>query len=338
MVCDDCGHRQPVYKSCDDRHCPQCSGARAARWFEARAQRMLATPHFQVVFTLPRELRALAHRNPNLVYPLMAHAGASVLADLAEQRLGARLGITAVLHTWDRQLHLHPHWHMLVTAGGLSRDGQRWVPTRTDFLFPQKVIAAMVRGRVLDGLIDALKAGRLDLGDEAADIERILHLVSKRHTRWVVHVEPPAERPVAHALKYLARYVHRVAISDHRIVAATKDQVAFRARKGVVWLDGAEFVRRFLLHVLPKGFRKVRHFGLYAPGHAAKDLELARALLPEPPPPGMPTDLEKDAILADVERTLRAKERRRDDRICPICQGHRRKEPLPHPHAARGPP
>jgi hypothetical protein len=261
-----------------------------------------------------------------------------VLADLAEQRLGARLGITAVLHTWDRQLHLHPHWHMLVTAGGLSRDGQRWVPTRTDFLFPQKVIAAMVRGRVLDGLIDALKAGRLDLGDEAADIERILHLVSKRHTRWVVHVEPPAERPVAHALKYLARYVHRVAISDHRIVAATKDQVAFRARKGVVWLDGAEFVRRFLLHVLPKGFRKVRHFGLYAPGHAAKDLELARALLPEPPPPGMPTDLEKDAILADVERTLLAKERRRDDRICPICQGHRRKEPLPHPHAARGPP
>jgi predicted RNA-binding Zn-ribbon protein involved in translation (DUF1610 family) len=339
LVCPDCGHHQPVYKSCDDRHCPQCSGARAARWFEARAQRMLATPHFQVVFTLPRELRAVAHRNADLVYALMARAGASVLEDLAEQKLGARLGITAVLHTWDRTLSLHPHWHVLVTAGGLSLDGQRWVATRTDFLFPQKAIAQTYRGRVLQGLIEAFDAGLLDLGDEAPDFDRTLRLVGKRHKRWVVHVEAPRDRPVRHALKYLARYVHRVAISDHRIVAITADKVAFRARDRVVCLDGHEFVRRYLLHALPKGFRKVRHYGLYAPGAASRHLEQARTLLPERPPPSMPSDLEKDAILDACERTIEARERHVNRLVCPHCQGNLRTEPLPRPtHLARGPP
>lgn len=344
-MCDDCGFRQPVYKSCDDRHCPQCGGAKAAEWLDARAERMLDVPHFQVVFTLPHELRAVAHRNPAIVYPLMARAGASVLADLAEQRLGARLGITAVLHTWASNLTLHPHWHMLVTAGGLSLDGHRWLETRTDFLFPVRVIARMFRGRVLEGLIDALQAGELDLGAEAADFDRTLRLVSKRHRQWGVNVTAPGDRPVVHALKYLARYLHRVAISDRRMLAVTDTQVGFMARDSdtdgkqrPLWLDGPEFVRRFLLHVLPKGLRKIRHYGLYAPGGAARRLEQARAVLPSPPAVGMPSALEAEAVLSRLDREFARHARQHPD--CPECGARLREEPLPtaSPATARGPP
>lgn len=344
LVCDECGLRTPVYTSCDDRHCPQCGGAKAGEWFEARAARMLSVPHFQVVLTLPSELRAVAHRNPAIVYPLMARTGASVLADLAEQRLGARLGITAVLHTWASNLTLHPHWHLLVTAGGLSLDGQRWVPTRTDFLFPVPILAKMYRGRLLEGLIDAFGRGELDLGERAADFERTLRLVGKRHRQWGVHVESPGDRPVGPALKYLARYVHRVAISDPRVFAVTDTSVGFWARdresdgrQRPLWLDGPQFVRRFLLHVLPKGLRKVRHYGLYAPGGAATLLERARTLLPEPPLDGFPSDLEAEAILSRCERNIARAERLCLD--CPQCGARRRTEPLQRASpTARGPP
>lgn len=299
---------------------------------------MLDVPHFQVVFTLPSELRPLAHRNPDFVYPLMARVGASVLADLAQQRLDARLGITAVLHTWATNLTLHPHWHMLVTAGGLSMDGQRWVDTGNQFLFPAKVIAKMYRGRLLQSLIDALQDGQLDI-PPGEDLDRTLRLVAKRHRQWGVHVEPPAERPVRHALKYLARYLHRVAISDARIVAITHDKVAFRARNRTCWLDGHEFVRRFLLHVLPKGLRKVRHYGLYAPGAASIHLQHARPLLPNQPPPGMPSDLEAEAILAECERRFATKMAGPARLVCPQCHGDLRTVPLPSNYTrARGPP
>ena len=345
-MCDDCGFRLPVYKSCDNRHCPQCGGGKAAKWLEARAERMLDVPHFQVVFTLPSELRAVAHRNPEIVYPLMARAGAGVLADLAEQRFGALLGITMVLHTWASNLTLHPHWHALVTAGGLSLDGRRWVPTRTDFLFPVAVIAKMYRGRVLQGLIDAVRAGKLDLGDEAASFERKLRIVSRRHRQWGVHVEAPRDRPVAHALKYLARYLYRVAISDRRVFAVTDTQVGFMARdadsdgkQGALWLDGPEFVRRFLLHVLPKGFRKVRHYGLYAAGAVPNLLKQAKAMLPDQPAPGMPTNLEAEAILSRCERQLAERDSWAQRLECPTCGGALRTEPLPLGSAtARGPP
>jgi len=307
---------------------------------------MLDVPHFQVVFTLPSELRAVAHRNPTVLYPLMARAGASVLADLAEQRFGALLGITMVLHTWASNLTLHPHWHALVTAGGLSLDGHRWVPTRTDFLFPVAVIAKMYRGRVLDGLIDALKAGQLDLGDEAAGFDRKLRIVSKRHRQWGVHVEAPGDRHVTHALKYLARYMYKVAISDRRVFAVTDTQVGFMARDSAtdgkqrpLWLDGPEFVRRFLLHVLPKGFRKVRHYGLYAAGVVPTLLKQARAVLPNQPAPGMPTDLEAEAILSRCEREFADHDRWAKRLKCPRCSGALRTEPVPLGSAtARGPP
>lgn len=341
LVCDECGLRTPVYKSCDDRHCPQCGGSKAAEWFESRAERMLSVPHFQVVYTLPSELRAVAHRNPDVVYPLMARTGASVLADLAEQRLGARLGIIAVLHTWASNLTLHPHWHMLVTAGGLSLDGQRWVPTRTDFLFPVPILGKMYRGRLLEGLIDAFERGELDLGERAADFERTLRLVGKRHRQWGVYVEPPGDRPVGPALKYLARYVYRVAISDHRVFAVTDTHVGFWARdkdsdgkQRRLWLDGPEFVRRFVLHVLPKRMHKVRPYGLYSPSGVANLLEPARALIPEPPPF---SDLETEAVLSRCERIIARAERLCLD--CPQCGARRRTEPLPRVlPTARGPP
>lgn len=326
LVCDHCNLKFPVHTSCDNRHCPQCGSARAAKWLENRLGRMLPVPHFQVVFTLPAQLRAVGHDNPNLVYALMFRVGACVLTDLAEQRLKARLGITSVLHTWASNLNLHPHVHCLVTAGGLSLDREAWVPTPTNFLFPVAVIARMYRGRLLEALIEAHKAGELRLrGDDPdkarGDFERMLRQVSRRYKQWGVHVEAPGERPVAPALKYLARYVHRVAISDRRMVALTSTHVAFRARDSdsdgkqrTLWLEGPEFIRRFLLHVLPKGFRKVRHFGLYAPGSAARSLARARELLPATE--GL-TELEKEATLMRVERILAQHELHQ--RSCPRC-------------------
>lgn len=345
LVCHDCELRLPVYTSCDDRHCPQCGGARTAKWLEARAERMLDVPHFQVVFTLPEELRAVAHRNPAVVYPLMFRVGASVLADLAAQKLGARLGITSVLHTWASNLSLHPHVHCLVTAGGLSLDGQRWVETRRDFLFHVGVLGRMYRGRLLEGLIDARDSGALDLGDEADTFDNTLRRLARRHHKWVVHVEAPGDRPVLHALKYLARYMFRVAISDRRIVEITDTHVRFWARDAdsggrqrPLRVSGPEFVRRFLLHVLPRGLRKVRHYGLYAPGNAKIRLCRARLLLPKRDL-GVPTDLEAEIALSKLDRlfAIRAVLERR----CPSCGAHMARHPLPRPAgavAARGPP
>jgi len=258
---------------------------------------MLPTPHFQVVFTLPAQLRPIAYNNQKLVYGLLFRTASSILQDLACQRLGARLGLTAVLHTWNSEIAYHPHIHCLVTSGGLHLDGQRWVPTRDEYLFPGRILGTMFRGRFLQGLIDAFERGALhmqgDEGEAAKAFHATVQRLSRRHNHWVVHVEPPNGRPVGYITKYLARYVKRVAISDGRILSATDTHVTFQTKRGPVELDGAEFVRRFLLHVLPRGFRKVRHYGLYAPGNAKVKLEAARRLLaghwgdddetPEPP-------------------------------------------------------
>lgn len=347
LVCRGCGKRLPVHTSCDNRHCPQCGGARSAKWLEKRALCILDVPHFQVVFTLPSELKAVAHRNPRVVYPMMAQAGAAVLADLAEQRLGARLGITAVLHTWASNLNLHPHWHCLVTAGGLSTDGERWVETREDFLFPVAVIARMYRGKMLEALIKAHRADQLNLGDHTNSFGKTLRTVAKRHRQWGVHVEAPGDRPIGHVLKYLARYLYTVAISNQRIIGVTETHVGFRARDSNsdgkqrdLWLEGPEFVRRFLLHVLPKRFRKVRHYGLYAAGLSTRSREKARGLLPKQPPSGLPTELEIEAILSRCERETASHDRSKQ--VCPACGERMSVEALPRTQmqtgTARGPP
>jgi len=283
-VCEACGWKAAAYNSCRDRHCPQCQGHATALWLEARQERMLPTPHFQVVFTLPAELRPIAYDNQKLVYGLLFRVASSILQDLARQRLNARLGITSVLHTWSSELNHHPHLHCLVTGGGLHLDGHRWVPTRKDYLFPGRIIGTMFRGRFLEGLIDAFKRDELHLrgdGECAAEaFHSTVRTLSKRHNHWVVHVEAPKGRPVEYVTKYLARYVKRVAISDGRILSVTATHVTFKTKRGVVDLGGAEFVHRFLLHVLPSRFRKVRHYGLYAPGKAKVKLEVARRLCP----------------------------------------------------------
>jgi hypothetical protein len=304
---------------------------------------MLAVPHFQVVFTLPAQLREIAYDNPGLVYGLMMRSAASVLGDLAQQQLKARLGCTAVLHTWDNELGFHPHVHFLVTAGGLSLDGESWVPTRDDYLFPARIIGMMFRGRFLEGLIDAFDAGELSLrGDDGVvatkKFRSLVAAVSKRWSRWVVHVEPPNGRPVEYAAKYLARYIKRVAISDGRIVEVTDSSVRFRTRRGELTLAGEEFVRRYLLHVLPSGFRKVRHYGLYAPGKARERLEKARALV------GVLIESADTAPTVDTDEdgTSQLEE-------CPACGARRVRRvfvpagwPVPHPSTpfvlARGPP
>lgn len=282
-VCQACGWEAAAYNSCRDRHCPQCQGRATALWLEARQEQMLATPHFQVVFTLPAELRAIAYDNQERVYALLFRVASSILQDLARQRLGARLGLTAVLHTWTSELTYHPHLHCVVTGGGLHLDDARWVRTRDDYLFPGRILGTMFRGRFLQGLITAFDRGELRLrGDEAraaSAFHATVRRLSERHRHWVVHVEAPKGRSVDPITKYLARYIKRVAITDGRIVAVTDTHVCIKTKRGVVDLDGAEFVRRFLLHVLPRGFRKVRHYGLYAPGSAKVQLEAARRLL-----------------------------------------------------------
>lgn len=285
-ICEACDWRGVAYNACRDRHCPQCQGHATALWLEARQERMLPTPHFQVVFTLPAQLRTIAYDNQKLVYGLLFRVASSILQDLARQRLNARLGITAVLHTWSSELHHHPHLHCLVTSGGLRLDGHRWVPTRDGYLFPGRILGTMLRGRFLEGLIEAFERDALHLRGDKVKAANAFHSkvrsLSKRHNRWVVHIEPPKGRPVAYITKYLARYVKRVAINDGRIISVTGTHVTFKTKRGDVELDGAEFVRRFLLHVLPSGFRKVRHYGLYAPGNAKVKLEAARRFFKGP--------------------------------------------------------
>jgi len=335
-LCEACGWSGIAGNSCRDRHCPRCQGGATDAWLAGRLERMLPVPHFQVVFTLPAELRPLARSNPRVVYDLLFHSGVSILQDLARQRMGARLGITAVLHTWTSDLHLHPHLHCLVTAGGLSLDDQRWVPCREGYLFPQRILGKMFRGRFLEALIDALDAGRLVVPGDPVEggrhLRSVLRALSKRHARWIVHVEPPRGRPAEYVAKYLARYVKRVAISDARIVQVDDDTVTFRTKTGTVTVEGAEFVRRFTLHILPERFRKVRHAGLYAPGRTKERLERARALVPAEPEPPRP-------VVGD-EATEPAEPQ---GRPCPACGERRLRRtfrcaaPTPRP-AARGPP
>lgn len=283
-VCEDCGWQGLVPNPCHDRHCPQCGGLATHLWLEAQKARMLPVPHFQVTFTLPAALRPVAMANPAVVYGLLFSSASSVLHDLADQKLHARLGITAALHTWSQVLIYHPHLHCIVTAGGLDRDAGIWMPSRSQYLFSHKVLGEMFRGRFLEGLIDASESDGfrfpgVDPRTARAEFRSTLRVLSKRHVRWIVDVEPPRDRPVSDVAAYLARYARGIAISDARVLEVTDHDVTIRTRKGPVRIEGVEFVRRYLLHTLPSGFRRIRHYGLYAPGAAKTSRETARALL-----------------------------------------------------------
>ena len=320
-ACEECGRKLPMYNPCRDRHCPQCSGKRTLDWLEERRAVLLPTPHFQVVFTLPAELRGVAIDNQKLVYGLLFSAATSVLQDLAGQHLEARMGLLSVLHTWKSDLGYHPHIHCLVTAGGLHRDGERWVPSQKEWLFSGKVMGSMFRGRFLEGLIDAHQRGDLELRGEPAladvDFRATTKELACRHARWVVHVEPPQGRPVEHVARYLARYVKRVAIGDRRIREITEDGVTIATRRGLLTLEGHEFVRRFALHVLPKGFRKGRYHGLYGPGNTKIARETARTLLQaEPASLVHGSNEDEPAVLRDGRDEQPSSQRRER---CPFC-------------------
>ena len=330
-VCDTCGYQRPVYNSCRNRHCPGCQALAQHKWLEKRLERVLPTHHFHVVFTLPEELRPLAMRNARVVFGAMMRAANEVLSSLARQRLDAVLGVTEVLHTWTRAMLFHPHVHCVVTGGGLSLDGQRWVQTPKSFLFPVAAMRKLFRAVLRKALLRAHEQGELDFGGECADLadltafKRLLRGLHRK--KWVVYCKPPFEG-ARQVFAYLGRYTHRVAISDHRLVAFHDESVTFHTKNGGrVTLTPEEFIRRFLLHVLPSGFHKIRHFGLYSSAHVHNKLPVAAALLgdprplePEPEPSGEDNAFEEVVLLLTGE----------DLRRCPCCStGRLLRMPLP---------
>jgi Putative transposase/Transposase zinc-binding domain len=305
-ACDRCGHHQVAYNSCRNRHCPKCQATEAARWVEARAAELLPVAYFHVVFTLPAALGPIALQNPRAVYDLLFRAAAETLLQIAADpaHLGAEIGFSAVLHTWGQNLQHHPHVHCVVPGGGLAPDGTRWVACPDGFFLPVKVLSPVFRGRFLAGLRAAFDQGRLAFHGKLAGLadpgEFRRRLAASAQTEWVVYAKPPFGGP-EQVLKYLARYTHRVAISNRRLVALKDGRVVFRykdyARGGkrrTMELTATEFLRRFLLHVLPPGFVRVRHYGFLANRHRVEKVTLCRELLaaaapPQAESPGAPT-------------------------------------------------
>jgi hypothetical protein len=290
-VCDDCGVTRIAYNSCRNRHCPKCQGSARATWLAARQAELLPVPYFHVVFTLPQPIAAIAFQNKRLVYAILFRAAAEAMTTLAAnpRRLGAGIGGLAVLHTWGQALTHHPHLHCVVPGGGLSPDGTRWIASRPDFFLAVKPLSHLFRRLFLKRLAAAFIAGDLGFFGELAPLANppvfVAQLATMRRIDWVVYAKKPFGGP-AQVLAYLGRYTHRVAIANSRLVALDETHVAFTwkdYRDGgaskVMRLKINEFIRRFLLHVLPDGFHRIRSFGFMANGHRAAKLALCRALI-----------------------------------------------------------
>jgi hypothetical protein len=272
-VCTACGHERPSYNSCRNRHCPKCQSLAQARWIARRLERILPVHYFHVVFTLPAELRGIAKRSREDVFDLLFAAASQTMLALARdpKRLGAELGVTLVLHTWTRELQFHPHVHAIVTGGGLTTDGARWIKARGKFLFPVRVMGALFRGKMLAALEVAHARGLVDLAE--VDLDAL------RQKSWIVYAKRPFGGP-QQVIRYLGRYTHRVGISNQRLVSMDEYGVTFRTKDGKsVTLDGPELLARFVQHVLPSRFVKIRHYGLHSARHATTRLELARQRL-----------------------------------------------------------
>jgi hypothetical protein len=281
--CDSCGHERPAYNSCRNRHCPKCQSLAKARWLAARRRELLPAGYFHVVFTLPHRLNRLVPRNKREVYELLFAAASGTLLEFGESRLGGRLGFTALLHTWDQKLRRHLHLHCVVAGGALSSDGSRWRHARRKYLFPVRALSKVFRGKFMEGLRAALADGRLRFADGAAAFQSLVDGLYR--TPWVVYAKPPFGGPEK-ALDYLGRYTHRVAISNHRILDVSDGQVTFAYRDRAAGdvprtmrLTAGEFIRRFLLHVLPKSFMRIRHYGFLAGPSKGRDLARCRELL-----------------------------------------------------------
>jgi Putative transposase/Transposase zinc-binding domain len=296
--CEDCAHIQIAYNSCRNRHCPKCQGAAAKQWLAEREAELLPVPYYHVVFTLPAAIADIAYQNKAVIYDLLFKASAETLVTIAAdpKHLGARVGVTSVLHTWGSALTHHPHVHMIVPGGGISLDGERWVSCRPSFFLPVRVLSRLFRRLFLEKLLAALKAGRLTFfGDHAslADARAFAaYLAPLRKIEWVVYAKRPFGGPEA-VLAYLSRYTHRVAISNSRLTALDDSGVTFKCkdyriegpgRYKVMTLAINEFIRRFLIHVLPAGFHRIRHYGLFASSKRGENIARARELLNVPAP------------------------------------------------------
>ena len=292
-----CAYTVIAYNSCRDRHCPKCQAAASRDWLAEREAELLPVAYFHVVYTLPARIADIAYQNKQVIYDLLFKAAAKTTITIADdpKHLGARIGLTAVLHTWGSAMTHHPHVHMIVPGGGLSQDRSRWVPCRPGFIMPVRVLSRLFRGVFLKILMQAHKANRLKFfGNHTRLADRrafAAFLGPLRKTKWVVYAKEPFAGPEP-VLRYLARYTHRVAISNRRLVAADDGGVAFRwkdyrrdqpNRWQTMTLHPFEFIRRFLMHVLPKGFHRIRHYGLFANGNRAANIARLRELLSVPP-------------------------------------------------------
>jgi hypothetical protein len=323
--CEDCAHTLIAYNSCRNRHCPKCQGATAREWLAEREAELLPVPYFHVVFTLPATIADIAYQNKAVIYDLLFKAASQTTLTIAADAkyLGANIGITAVLHTWGSALTHHPHVHMIVPGGGLSDDGQHWIACRPTFFLPVRVLSRLFRRLFLKMLAAAHTSGRLKffgphsmLADDKAFAAWLAPL---RKTECVVYAKEPFGGPQA-VLAYLSRYTHRVAISNRRLISADETGVTFKwkdyriegpGRYKIMTLPTPEFIRRFLMHVLPKGVHRIRHYGLFANGNRAANIERARHLLAMPSPVREPEPAEP--IATDEPRVL--------TQPCPCCGG-----------------
>jgi Putative transposase/Transposase zinc-binding domain len=324
-ACEDCGHTRIAYNSCRNRHCPKCQGAAARDWLAERQADLLPVPYFHLVFTLPAAIADIAYHNKAVIYDLLFKASSEALLTIAAdpKHLGARIGTTAVLHTWGSAMTHHPHLHMIVPGGGIALDQSKWVACKPGFFLPVRVLSKLFRRLMLEKLAAAHAAGKLQFFGEhshlAAAAAFAAFLAPLRTTRWFVYSKRPFAGPQA-VLAYLARYTHRVAISNRRLVALDADHVTFRykdyrrngqERYRTMTLAPDEFIRRFLLHVLPKGFHRIRHYGLLARAARAANIARARALLAAPQPPTLPDPTAKAAAAAPTDHRP----------PCPCCGG-----------------
>jgi hypothetical protein len=323
--CTDCGEIRISYNSCRNRHCPKCQNLARAQWVEARQAELLPVPYFHVVFTLPAQLAGIAFQNKAVVYDILMRTAAETLRTIAAdpKHLGAEIGLIAVLHTWGQNLHHHPHVHCIVPGGGPSPDATRWMACRPGFFLPVKVLSKLFRYLFLKQLGAAFEAGRLRFFNalamhaEPRNFARLL--AGLRRIDWVVYAKRPFGGP-EQVLAYLGRYTHRVAIANSRLINIEDGQVSFRwrdyrqdATNKIMTLTAEEFIRRFLLHALPDGFQRIRHYGFLANGHRADKLDLCRRLLAAPPPA-------TPASAPDYRQRYRELTGRDLDR-CPCCGG-----------------
>jgi hypothetical protein len=288
--CQNCAHTVIAYNSCRNRHCPKCQGAAAKEWLAEREAELLPVPYYHVVFTLPAEIADIAYQNKAVLYAILFKAAAETLMTIAAdpKHLGARIALTAVLHTWGSALTHHPHVHCVVPGGGISLDGQRWISCKPGFFLPVRVLSRLFRRLFLEKLSAAYDAGRLRFfGNHAPLAAFAKYLAPLRKAEWVVYAKRPFGGPEA-VLAYLSRYTHRVAISNSRLISLDKNGVTFkwkdyrskgRDKAKVMTLKADEFIRRFLIHVLPSGFHRIRHYGLFANTARVKNIAHARELL-----------------------------------------------------------